>query len=60
MVASAGSAAVVRAMKAMTGSYSLGSREARARARLANFEDHPESIFYSRQLEVIYEDEYFY
>jgi hypothetical protein len=48
-------------MKAMAGSYSLGNREARARARLlANFEDPPESIFYSRQLEVIYEDEYFY
>ena len=29
----------------------------RARARLlAHFEDHPEHVFYSRQLEVLFED----
>jgi hypothetical protein len=35
--------------------------EDRARARLlAHFEDHPESVFYSRQLEVTFENEYFH
>lgn len=35
--------------------------EARARARLlAHFEDHREAVFYSRQLEVIFENEYFH
>jgi hypothetical protein len=35
--------------------------EERARARLlAHFEDNPESVFYSRQLEVIFEREYFH
>lgn len=35
--------------------------ESRARARLlAHFEDHPESVFYSRQLEVLFEREYFH
>ena len=37
------------------------SEEAKARARLlAYFEDNPESVFYSRQLEVIFEREYFH
>jgi hypothetical protein len=37
------------------------SEEAKARARLiAHFEDNPESVFYSRQLEVLYEGEYFH
>ena len=37
------------------------SEEAKARARLlAHFEDNPESVFYSRQLEVIFEREYFH
>jgi hypothetical protein len=37
------------------------SEEARARARiLAHFEDNPETVFYSRQLEVIFEREYFH
>src|SRR5258708_25412484 len=37
------------------------SEEARARARLlAHFEDNPESVFYSRQLEVLFEREYFH
>jgi hypothetical protein len=37
------------------------SEEARARARLlAHFEDHQESVFYSRQLEVLFEREYFH
>jgi hypothetical protein len=37
------------------------STEARARARLiAHFEDNPEAVFYSRQLEVMYEREYFH
>ena len=37
------------------------SEEARARARLlAHFVDNPESVFYSRQLEVLFEDEYFH
>lgn len=37
------------------------SDEARARARLlAHFEDNPEAVFYSRQLEVIFEREYFH
>lgn len=32
-----------------------------ARARLlAYFEDHPEHVFYSRQLEVLFEDEHFH
>lgn len=32
-----------------------------ARARLlAYFEDNPESVFYSRQLEVLFEDEFFH
>jgi hypothetical protein len=37
------------------------SEEARARARLlAHFEDNPETVFYSRQLEVLFEAEYFH
>lgn len=37
------------------------SEEERARARLiAFFEDNPESVFYSRQLEVLFEVEYFH
>jgi len=37
-----------------------GGEDERARARLlAHFEDHPESVFYSRQLEVLFEDEHF-
>jgi hypothetical protein len=37
------------------------SEEAKARARLlAHFEDHPEAVFYSRQLEVLFEREYFH
>lgn len=37
------------------------SEEAKARARLlAHFVDHPTEIFYSRQLEVLFEDEYFH
>jgi hypothetical protein len=37
------------------------SEQARARARLlARFEDHPETVFYSRQLEVMTEREYFH
>jgi hypothetical protein len=37
------------------------SEEAKARARLlAHFEDHPEAVFYSRQLEVLFEGEYFH
>jgi hypothetical protein len=37
------------------------SEEDKARARLlAHFEDNPESVFYSRQLEVLYEREYFH
>jgi hypothetical protein len=37
------------------------SEEERARARLlAHFEDNPKSVFYSRQLEVIFEREYFH
>lgn len=37
------------------------SDEARARARLlAHFEDNPELVFYSRQLEVMFEHEYFH
>lgn len=37
------------------------SEEARARARLlAHFEDNSESVFYSRQLEVMFEREYFH
>ena len=37
------------------------SEEARARARLlAHFEDHLEAVFYSRQLEVIFEREFFH
>jgi hypothetical protein len=37
------------------------SAEAKARARLlAHFEDHPEGVFYSRQLEVLFEREYFH
>jgi hypothetical protein len=37
------------------------SEEARARARLlAHFEDHPEAVFYSRQLEVMFEREFFH
>ncbi|MHB2165330.1 hypothetical protein [Alsobacter sp. R-9] len=37
------------------------TEEARARARLlAHFEDYPESVFYSRQLEVLFEREYFH
>jgi hypothetical protein len=35
--------------------------EDRARARLlTHFEDNPEKVFYSRQLEVLFEDEYFH
>ena len=35
--------------------------EARARARLlAHFEDNSEAVFYSRQLEVMFENEYFH
>ena len=35
--------------------------EGHARARLlAHFEDNPETVFYSRQLEVLYEREYFH
>lgn len=38
-----------------------GSDEGRARARLlAHFEDNPEAVFYSRQLEVLFEREYFH
>jgi hypothetical protein len=38
-----------------------GGEDERARARLlAHFEDHPESVFYSRQLEVLFEDEHFH
>jgi hypothetical protein len=38
-----------------------GGEDERARARvLAHFEDHPEAVFYSRQLEVLYENEYFH
>lgn len=37
------------------------SEEARARARLlAHFVDHPENVFYSRQLEVLFEREFFH
>jgi hypothetical protein len=37
------------------------SEEARARARLlAHFEDHQEAVFYSRQLEVMFEREFFH
>lgn len=37
------------------------SEEARARARLlAHFEDHQDAVFYSRQLEVLFEREYFH
>ncbi len=37
------------------------SEEDKARARLlAHFEDHPQEVFYSRQLEVLFEDEYFH
>src|ERR1700688_4260953 len=37
------------------------SEEDKARARLlAHFEDHPQEVFYSRQLEVFFEDEYFH
>jgi hypothetical protein len=37
------------------------SEEAKARARLlAHFEDNPEAVFYSRQLEVLFEREYFH
>jgi len=37
------------------------TEEDKARARLiAHFEDNPESVFYSRQLEVLYEGEYFH
>lgn len=37
------------------------TEEARARARLlAHFEDHHEAVFYSRQLEVLFEREYFH
>jgi hypothetical protein len=37
------------------------TEEDRARARLlAHFEDNPESVFYSRQLEVLFEREYFH
>src|SRR5688500_16285078 len=38
-----------------------GDEDERARARLlAHFEDYPESVFYSRQLEVLYENEHFH
>jgi hypothetical protein len=37
------------------------TEEDKARARLiAHFEDHPQSVFYSRQLEVLFEREYFH
>ena len=37
------------------------SEEDKARARLiAHFEDHPQSVFYSRQLEVLFEREFFH
>src|SRR4051812_28763522 len=37
------------------------TEEARARARLlAHFEDHPQTVFYSRQLEVLFENEHFH
>ncbi|MBJ9756644.1 hypothetical protein [Burkholderia cepacia] len=37
------------------------TEEAKARARLlAHFVDHPEQVFYSRQLEVLFEREYFH
>lgn len=37
------------------------TEEAKARARLlAHFEDNPDSVFYSRQLEVLFEREYFH
>ena len=37
------------------------SEEEKARARLlAYFEDNPKSVFYSRQLEVLFEREYFH
>jgi hypothetical protein len=39
----------------------VDSAEAKARARLlAHFEDNPKSVFYSRQLEVLFEREYFH
>ena len=38
-----------------------GGEDEQARARLlAHFEDHPETVFYSRQLEVLFEYEYFH
>jgi hypothetical protein len=38
-----------------------GGEDERARARLlAYFEDHPGEVFYSRQLEVLFEDEHFH
>jgi hypothetical protein len=38
-----------------------GSEDARARARvLAYFEDNPTAVFYSRQLEVMFEQKYFH
>jgi hypothetical protein len=38
-----------------------GGEDAVARARLiAHFEDHPEMVFYSRQLEVLFENEHFH
>lgn len=38
-----------------------GGEDAIARARLlAHFEDHPELVFYSRQLEVLFENEHFH
>lgn len=37
------------------------SEEDKARARLlAHFVDHPEEVFYSRQLEILFEDEFFH
>lgn len=37
------------------------SEEAKARARLlAHFVDHPSEVFYNRQLEVVFENEYFH
>ncbi len=37
------------------------TEEEKARARLlAHFEDHPDSVFYSRQLEIFFEREYFH
>jgi hypothetical protein len=37
------------------------SEEEKARARvLAHFEDNPDNVFYSRQIEILFEHEYFH